>query len=132
MPRKFIELIHYDKFDPKREWSFYCFRSYFKRIGIKGVSAPKFSKLVSALRPYSSGKNLLRPNLLRRMALEFKRSADIKAFNSQFPERSKRNSDEIDYLAVRQVLGREESSSKNRQELAKTINLNSKKKEKYA
>lgn len=75
--------------------------------------------------------NLPRPNLLRRMALDFKRMRDIETLNAQFRPRTEKDSDSYNRLVIREFVSSEASALENRRKLSKKINLTHYSKEKY-
>lgn len=130
MPRKIVELLHYERTPQHyKQWSYGIFREFFSRI--KAVSTPNFSTIVRLSGNRSRVPNLPRPNLLRRLAMDFKRVRDIEAFNAQLRPRSEGNVDAYNRMVLRESLALEASTLENRRKLSKKINLTHYSKEKY-
>lgn len=122
MPRKIVELLHYETSGIiPNEWTRSVARLCQKRF------------FPSRWRIWHNTRvpNPARPNLLRRLALEFKRVRDIEAFNCQFREHSEKDPDKIDYRFVREVLKTEESAFEDRRKASEKAVLISISKEKY-
>lgn len=123
MPRRIVELLHYDrKSGNSQNWINRVFALCAENFSIHSKGARFFCRVESNQRP----------NLLRRLALEFKRSADIEAFNAQFRQDSGKNPDKINYQYLREVCKREEIALENRRKLAEKIDIINLSKQKYA
>lgn len=123
MPRRIVELLHYEqKSGSSQNWVNRVF----------ALCAKNFSVHRKGERYFCRVKSNLRPNLLRRLALEFKRDADIEAFNAQFRKDTRKDSDKINYQYIREVCKREEAALENRRKLAEKIDIINLSKQKYA
>lgn len=123
MPRRIVELLHYErKSGSSQNWINRVF----------ALCAENFFVHRKGERFFCRVKSNPRPNLLRRLALEFKRSADIETFNAQFRTGSRTNSDKINYQYIREVCKREETALENRRKLAEKIDIINLSKQKYA
>lgn len=123
MPRRIVELLHYDrKSGNSQNWVNRVF----------ALCAENFSLHRKGERYFCRVGSNPRPNLLRRLALEFKRSADIQAFNAKFRQDSRKDSDKINYQHIREVCKREEATLENRRKFAEKIDIINLSKQKYA
>lgn len=123
MPRRIVELLHYErKSGDSQNWSNRVF----------ALCAENFSIHRKGERFFCRVESKPRSNLLRRLALEFKRSADIEAFNAQFRQDSGKDSDKINYQHIREVCKREDVALENRRKLAEKIDIINLSKQKYA
>lgn len=123
MPRRIVELLHYDrKSGSSQNWVNRVF----------ALCAENLSVYRKGERYFCRVKSNPRPNLLRRLALEFKRVADIETFNAQFRQDSGKDSDKVNYQHIREVCKREEVALENRRKLAEKIDIINLSKQKYA
>lgn len=123
MPRRLTELLHYEQQrGNSRDWVNRVF----------AVQASKFHLSSKNAKPFCRVQGRLRPNKLRRLALEFKRGADIEAFNAKLRQDSCENSDKINYKHLREICKSEEIALHDRRKFAEKIDMINLGKQKYA